>query len=38
AKPVRTWFRELTTLARLAETSGRDPAKPAADEPPTGRD
>ena len=24
AKPVRTWFRELTTLARLAERSGKD--------------
>ncbi|WP_375463504.1 UDP-3-O-(3-hydroxymyristoyl)glucosamine N-acyltransferase [uncultured Methylobacterium sp.] len=24
AKPVRAWFRELTTLARLAERSGRD--------------
>lgn len=30
AKPVRTWFRELTALARLAETSGKgteDPPK-----------
>ena len=26
AKPVRTWFRELTTLARLAERSGKAPA------------
>lgn len=26
AKPVRAWFRELTTLARLAERSGKDPA------------
>ncbi|MDP4024129.1 UDP-3-O-(3-hydroxymyristoyl)glucosamine N-acyltransferase [Methylobacterium sp. NEAU 140] len=26
AKPVRAWFRELTTLARLAERSGRDAA------------
>jgi UDP-3-O-[3-hydroxymyristoyl] glucosamine N-acyltransferase len=25
AKPVRAWFRELTTLARLAERSGSDP-------------
>ncbi|KAB1076051.1 UDP-3-O-(3-hydroxymyristoyl)glucosamine N-acyltransferase [Methylobacterium planeticum] len=24
AKPVRAWFRELTTLARLAERAGRD--------------
>ncbi|NEU11672.1 UDP-3-O-(3-hydroxymyristoyl)glucosamine N-acyltransferase [Methylobacterium sp. BTF04] len=24
AKPVRAWFRELTTLARLAERSGKD--------------
>jgi len=24
AKPVRTWFREMTTLARLAERSGKD--------------
>ena len=40
AKPVRAWFRELTTLARLAErstggrraeglTRGRDPARTA---------
>jgi UDP-3-O-[3-hydroxymyristoyl] glucosamine N-acyltransferase len=27
AKPVRTWFRELTTLARLAERSGKDAEK-----------
>lgn len=27
AKPVRAWFRELTTLARLAERSGKDPAE-----------
>lgn len=26
AKPVRAWFRELTTLARLAERSGKDQA------------
>ncbi|MFB0489499.1 UDP-3-O-[3-hydroxymyristoyl] glucosamine N-acyltransferase [Methylobacterium sp. OAE515] len=26
AKPVRAWFRELTTLARLAERSGKDAA------------
>jgi UDP-3-O-[3-hydroxymyristoyl] glucosamine N-acyltransferase len=26
AKPVRAWFRELTTLARLAERSGKDVA------------
>ena len=26
AKPVRAWFRELTTLARLAERSGKEPA------------
>jgi len=32
AKPVRAWFRELTTLARLAERSGKDPEKdPAPD-------
>jgi UDP-3-O-[3-hydroxymyristoyl] glucosamine N-acyltransferase len=28
AKPVRAWFRELTTLARLAERSGRDEDEP----------
>ncbi|HEV2541429.1 MAG TPA: UDP-3-O-(3-hydroxymyristoyl)glucosamine N-acyltransferase [Methylobacterium sp.] len=27
AKPVRTWFREMTTLARLAERSGKDEAE-----------
>ena len=27
AKPVRAWFRELTTLAKLAERSGRDDAE-----------
>ncbi|KQP60238.1 UDP-3-O-(3-hydroxymyristoyl)glucosamine N-acyltransferase [Methylobacterium sp. Leaf112] len=27
AKPVRAWFRELTTLARLAERSGGDESK-----------
>ena len=31
AKPVRAWFRELTTLARLAERSGGDePKEPKA--------
>ena len=25
--PVRAWFRELTTLARLAERSSKDPEK-----------
>lgn len=41
AKPVRAWFRELTTLARLAEKSGRDGddtansrSKAAGDTPP----
>ena len=41
AKPVRAWFRELTTLARLAEKSGRDadgpakrPSKAPGDKPP----
>ncbi|KQP61275.1 UDP-3-O-(3-hydroxymyristoyl)glucosamine N-acyltransferase [Methylobacterium sp. Leaf108] len=29
AKPVRAWFRELTTLARLAERTGRDGDGPA---------
>ncbi|MDF2602572.1 MAG: UDP-3-O-(3-hydroxymyristoyl) glucosamine N-acyltransferase, partial [Methylobacterium brachiatum] len=32
AKPVRAWFRELTTLARLAERSGKDPEKDPAPE------
>jgi UDP-3-O-[3-hydroxymyristoyl] glucosamine N-acyltransferase len=27
AKPVRTWFREMTTLARLAERGGKDEAE-----------
>ncbi|GJE43502.1 UDP-3-O-(3-hydroxymyristoyl)glucosamine N-acyltransferase [Methylobacterium soli] len=31
AKPVRAWFRELTTLARLAERSGRNETGEAAD-------
>ncbi|AWN44596.1 UDP-3-O-(3-hydroxymyristoyl)glucosamine N-acyltransferase [Methylobacterium durans] len=31
AKPVRAWFRELTTLARLAERSGRDERDESAD-------
>ncbi|WP_018045020.1 UDP-3-O-(3-hydroxymyristoyl)glucosamine N-acyltransferase [Methylobacterium sp. 88A] len=31
AKPVRTWFRELTALARLAEKSGRDTSEPPKD-------
>ncbi|GJE54265.1 UDP-3-O-(3-hydroxymyristoyl)glucosamine N-acyltransferase [Methylobacterium thuringiense] len=30
AKPVRTWFRELTTLARLAERAGDKGAEPEA--------
>lgn len=30
AKPVRTWFRELTTLARLAERSAEEGGKPDA--------
>ncbi|KQP09836.1 MAG: UDP-3-O-(3-hydroxymyristoyl)glucosamine N-acyltransferase [Methylobacterium sp.] len=30
AKPVRAWFRELTTLARLAERSARDGDEPKA--------
>lgn len=28
AKPVRTWFREMTTLARLAERSSSDGSEP----------
>ncbi|SFI74801.1 UDP-3-O-(3-hydroxymyristoyl)glucosamine N-acyltransferase [Methylobacterium brachiatum] len=32
AKPVRAWFRELTTLARLAERSGKDSEKDPAPE------
>ncbi|MEA1833018.1 UDP-3-O-(3-hydroxymyristoyl)glucosamine N-acyltransferase [Methylobacterium durans] len=31
AKPVRAWFRELTTLARLAERSGRGERDESAD-------
>ncbi len=32
AKPVKTWFRELTMLARLAERNGRAAGKDAAED------